>query len=231
MQTIQVNGKEIKYRLRQGKSRKYITLKFLPDNELEIILPKNRKINVEALIKKKASLIEKKYRELANCQKILEGNILLFKGKRYQIESSKNEQPPENRVTIKNDKIRVISKKEEDVATIIKNWVTYETEQYVQRIIQKYSKNLKKKPEEVKKTRRWDYCTRKRTLIFNWQLIGLPPKVAEYIVLHEIAHLSEFNHQKAFHQILTIVCPNYKTQQKILRKYIPTSITHLTLQR
>lgn len=228
MQTIQVNGKEVKYRLRRGNSRKYVILKFLPEERLEIILPKNCVIDVEALLKKKSSLIERKYRELANRQKILDGNMLLFKGKQRQIEVLENEQPPKNRVTVQGDQILVIIKEGEDAATLLKDWLTQKTEQYVLRTLQRYLNIFNTKPTEVKikNTRRWGYCTSRRSLVFNWQLVALPKEVAEYVVLHEYAHLTEFNHQKAFHKIMANVCPEYRKREKGLKKFIP--IAHLS---
>jgi hypothetical protein len=67
MKTMRVNEKEVEYRIRQGTSKKYVTLKFLSEHELEIILPTERAIDIETLLKKKAPLIRRKHSEfLAN---------------------------------------------------------------------------------------------------------------------------------------------------------------------
>ena len=98
-----------------------------------------------------------------------------------------------------------------------------ETRQYIQEVGSRYSERFKTKPVNVcvVDTRRWGYCTRWKTIFFNWQLIALPPEVAEYIVLHEYTHLSEFNHQKKFRKLLANLLPDYRKREKELKKFVP----------
>lgn len=53
---------------------------------------------------------------------------------------------------------------------------------------------------------------------------GTRARVAEYLVLLEYAHLSNFNHQKAFNKILANVCHEFKKQEKELEKFIPADM-------
>jgi len=223
MQTIQVNGKEVKYCLRQGSSGKYVTFKFPSEGRLEIILPKNLKVDVESLLKQNSSLIERKYLEAVSRQKIQDGNTLLYKGKKYQVEVLRKKKLQENRVVIKNNIIQVTVGERENVASVLKNWMSNETRQYVTEVESRCSENFKTKPINVSvvDTKRWGYCTRRKSVFLNWQLIALPPEIAEYVVLHEYMHLSEFNHQKKFHSLLANLCPDYRKREKELRKFVP----------
>ncbi|MDA0655576.1 MAG: SprT family zinc-dependent metalloprotease, partial [Proteobacteria bacterium] len=45
---------------------------------------------------------------------------------------------------------------------------------------------------------RWGSCAVNGNLSFNWRLILAPSYVLEYVVAHEVAHLAEHNHSKAF---------------------------------
>jgi len=45
---------------------------------------------------------------------------------------------------------------------------------------------------------RWGSCGKGRWLYFHWKTILLPPRIAEYVVVHEIAHLHEPHHTVAF---------------------------------
>src|SRR3989344_4916524 len=41
---------------------------------------------------------------------------------------------------------------------------------------------------------RFGSCSKARNLNFNYKIIYLPPKMRDYIVVHEICHLKEMNH-------------------------------------
>lgn len=45
---------------------------------------------------------------------------------------------------------------------------------------------------------RWGSCTAAGDLMFNWRLIMAPPRVLDYVVAHEVAHLAQMNHSPAF---------------------------------
>ncbi|MFD1344641.1 M48 family metallopeptidase [Litorisediminicola beolgyonensis] len=45
---------------------------------------------------------------------------------------------------------------------------------------------------------RWGSCTSRGALMYSWRLILAPPEVLEYVAAHEVAHLQEMNHSKAF---------------------------------
>ncbi|MAP96445.1 MAG: metal-dependent hydrolase [Ponticaulis sp.] len=45
---------------------------------------------------------------------------------------------------------------------------------------------------------RWGSCSAKGHLNFSWRLILAPPRILDYVVAHEAAHLIEMNHSPAF---------------------------------
>lgn len=57
---------------------------------------------------------------------------------------------------------------------------------------------------------RWGSCSSKRNLNFNWKLILTPVFMQEYVVVHELAHLKEMNHSKAFWREVEKILPDYK---------------------
>ena len=67
-------------------------------------------------------------------------------------------------------------------------------------------------PREIKlstaKTQ-WGCCTAGGTVRLNLQLIKLPIKLIDYVVVHELAHLREMNHSAAFWAVVKIACPDY----------------------
>jgi len=45
---------------------------------------------------------------------------------------------------------------------------------------------------------RWGSCSSQHNLNFNWLLIMAPPEALDYVVIHELCHLYEFNHSPRF---------------------------------
>jgi predicted metal-dependent hydrolase len=65
---------------------------------------------------------------------------------------------------------------------------------------------------------RWGACSARKSLSFNWRLVMAPPDVAEYVVIHELAHLIEMNHSMRFWKIVEKHCPDYKKRRLWLKK-------------
>lgn len=66
---------------------------------------------------------------------------------------------------------------------------------------------------------RWGSCSSAKNLNFNYRLIFLPERLAEYIVIHELCHLKEMNHGPHFWRLVAQVFPDYKQIRKQLREY------------
>ncbi|MBR1692006.1 MAG: M48 family metallopeptidase, partial [Lachnospiraceae bacterium] len=64
----------------------------------------------------------------------------------------------------------------------------------------------------------WGSCSSKRNLNFNWKLVLMPPEIMEYVVVHELAHLFEMNHSKAFWDIVGHYLPDYKVRRRWLKE-------------
>ncbi|GIW69904.1 MAG: hypothetical protein KatS3mg101_0651 [Patescibacteria group bacterium] len=64
---------------------------------------------------------------------------------------------------------------------------------------------------------RWGSCSKSGNLNFNYKLIFLPQELRNYVIIHEICHLLEFNHSKKFWAQVEILVPNYKEVRKVLR--------------
>lgn len=73
---------------------------------------------------------------------------------------------------------------------------------------------------------RWGSCSSKGTLSFNWRLILAPPRVLDYVVIHELCHLTYMNHGKDFWNAVSCVMPDYKIYRDWLKKNGNTLYLH-----
>lgn len=70
----------------------------------------------------------------------------------------------------------------------------------------------------IKNTKsRWASCSQKGNLNFNYKIVLLPQALADYIIIHELCHLHEFNHGPKFWALVSQTCPNYRAARKALR--------------
>lgn len=63
----------------------------------------------------------------------------------------------------------------------------------------------------------WGSCSRKANLNFNYKILFLPEDIQNYIVIHELCHLIEFNHSRRFWALVEREAPNYIRTKKELR--------------
>jgi predicted metal-dependent hydrolase len=66
---------------------------------------------------------------------------------------------------------------------------------------------------------RWGSCSPKQNLSFNWRLIMAPPEIAEYVVVHELAHLREQSHTNRFWRIVREQLPDYRERANWLEEH------------
>jgi predicted metal-dependent hydrolase len=66
--------------------------------------------------------------------------------------------------------------------------------------------------------KRWGSChSRSRLLSFHWETVLLPPRILDYIVVHELLHLIEPNHGPRFWSRVEAVLPDWKDRRRWLR--------------
>ena len=64
--------------------------------------------------------------------------------------------------------------------------------------------------------RRWGSCNHRGELSFNWRIIMAPADVIDYVVIHELAHLQEFNHSAKFWRIVEQQMPEWRNHRNWL---------------
>ena len=65
---------------------------------------------------------------------------------------------------------------------------------------------------------RWGSCAPDGTLRFNWRAMMLPPALIEYVVVHELAHLTHRNHSMDFWGMLSRAMPDAQHRRRRLRE-------------
>lgn len=79
-----------------------------------------------------------------------------------------------------------------------------------------YGVKYKKVAVKNQKTR-WGSCSKSGNLNFNYKIAFLPKEQRDYILVHEVCHLIEFNHSKRFWAEVEKTIPNYKEIRKKIK--------------
>ena len=65
---------------------------------------------------------------------------------------------------------------------------------------------------------RWGSCSKKGNLNFNYKLVFLPSELRDYVIVHELCHIKEFNHGRGFWELVGEQAPEWKELRRRLRK-------------
>ncbi len=64
---------------------------------------------------------------------------------------------------------------------------------------------------------RWGSCSKKGNLNFNYRIVFLPPHLVDYLIVHELCHLGEFNHSPAFWALVGKTVPDWEKRRTELK--------------
>lgn len=91
--------------------------------------------------------------------------------------------------------------------------------EYLPKRVQYFSGIMGVSPSAVKVNgaeKRWGSCSGRGTINFSWRLMAASSESIDYVVVHEMAHLTELNHSPKFWKIVADVLPDYKERQSAL---------------
>jgi hypothetical protein len=84
-----------------------------------------------------------------------------------------------------------------------------------------YAKEMSVSPSAVKingAKARWGSCSAKKSLNFSWMLIMADDDLIDYVVVHELAHITELNHSERFWALVRGVLPDYSKRKHRLKE-------------
>ena len=172
-------------------------------------------------ILKKQELI--KNNEIKAPLKYQSGETHKLWGKEYTLQLIKNDRV--KKALVDHDKSIIylpvqkrstLSKREETLT----NFYRKELENAIPPVLEKCSKIVGKTPAEVKvrKMKNWGNCKQDGRITLNINLAKKDPICLEYVMIHELCHLIEFNHGKKFKKLMDEFCPNWKAIKKRLNE-------------
>ncbi len=65
---------------------------------------------------------------------------------------------------------------------------------------------------------RWGSCSRRGNLNFSYKIALLSSRLSDYIIVHELCHLSQFNHSNDFWSLVSRQFPDHKELRGQLKR-------------
>jgi predicted metal-dependent hydrolase len=199
--------------------RKSIALIVQRDGRLIVRAPIKAPIKtILAFVEKKAGWIQSKQALVKSVypqaveKKYVDGEKFWYLGKLYPLEIVDRANPP---LALK-DRFLMARPVLPKAQAHFTNWYKEQAKTIISERVQEYAARYCFVYRQIKITSartRWGSCSSKGTLCFSWRLVMAPLPVIDYVVVHELAHLIEKNHGKAFWAKVNALMPDYK--QKI----------------
>ena len=65
---------------------------------------------------------------------------------------------------------------------------------------------------------RWGSCAPDGTLHFNWRVVMLAPTLVDYVIVHELSHLTVRNHSEEYWTLINRIMPDAQKRRRRLRE-------------
>jgi len=94
----------------------------------------------------------------------------------------------------------------------LEQWLKSQAVKMINEKVNKFSKTMGLHYNRVvvrDQKSRWGSCSCLKNLNFNWRLIMAPEAVLDYVIIHELCHLKEMSHSKAFWDLVAKYCPQW----------------------
>lgn len=104
---------------------------------------------------------------------------------------------------------------------IFRKWYKKRAREFINQRVLMYANLAGIKFNKIRITsakKRWGSCSRENNLSFSYRLIMAPLPVVDYVVVHELCHIVEHNHSKAFWGKVKVILPEYKEAREWLKE-------------
>ncbi len=204
--------------------RRTLALYITPEGNLEVRAPlRMPERTIEDFILSKQQWIEKHRRRLQHKQRQIvpktyaEGEEFLYLGQAYRLAYRAEDKP-----AIELDGCLFIAEKYRTRAEkVIRFWYRDEAELILQDRTAVLAAEMQVQPQSVRLSnaaQRWGSCSPRGVINLSWRLVMAPLDIIDYVIVHELAHLKQHNHSRAFWQVVESALPDYKVRRAWLKQ-------------
>ncbi len=227
---IPYGGQEIPYAL-TFRERRTLSITVQPDQTVRVVAPLGTaREQIEARLRKRAGWIVRQqaffaaFEPLTPARRYVSGESHLYLGRQYRL---KLVQAPKPVVKLVRGYLEVYTPDpmdKEQVETQVQDWYRAHAAEklggYVREVIKRFGVfDLQPPTLELRRMeKRWGSCTPGGKVILNPDLIRAPKGCIEYVIVHELCHLLEPNHSRAFYDLQERILPDWEQWKERLER-------------
>lgn len=208
------------------KKIKHINLKVKPNLEVILSVPLGTtQTTIKKVVSERTHWIQEKLeffkQNITPTKELVSGELISYLGRNYRLKIHKGNTELVELCT--NGYLNVTLKDTNNLKkkhNLIDKWYKEKAIHHFSQIIEKYTRILNKSVNKVtirKMKTRWGSCNPQKSYInLNLELIKKDILSIEYVILHELAHLTHYNHDKKFYGYVATYMPDWKIRKKML---------------
>jgi len=223
-------GTSLAYRIITRPNRKTVAIVIRANCDIDVLAPKQMpKQLIEQFVSSKTAWIEKKVhfnREIKSSHQpktYQPGEQFQLKGQSLTLMLKTGKRA----VSVANQQLHLTlpasiaeAKKVTTAARMIEKWYRQQAEEHFIARAKQLAALIGKQPAQVGikgYKSRWGSCHIDGRIYFNWRLIMAPEWVIDYVIVHELCHLTHHNHSKNYWQLVESVMPDYRNAKTWLK--------------
>jgi predicted metal-dependent hydrolase len=234
LHTIEYGTKPIAFEL-EFKDRKTLAIRVEPNCTVRVYAPLLADVsNIRQKVEGKAAWILKQqdyfkaFTPKTPTRQFVSGETHLYLGRQYRlkIEPILDAATEGVRLSLGYITIKTHSRNKEHLQALLNSWYQSKAEIHFRAILRDVL-TLFHRYKIIEPTvhirfmeKRWGSCSSKGKILLNTELIKASKSCIRYVVIHELCHLIEPNHAKAFYHLLAKILPDYAVWKEKLEKML-----------
>jgi len=213
----------LRFEVRRSPRRRSVQITVDRDGELLLSAPEVCSVRaIEAFVREKRFWIHTKLAEkealAPSCptKKYVSGEGFLYLGRSYRLLLVDEQDIP---VKLEQGRFKMARSAAQTGRDHMVRWYTERARPWLAGRVERYRRRIGVDPASLTVQDlafRWGSCGKGSRLYFHWRTILLPPRIVEYIVVHELVHLIEPHHVPAFWGRVERAMPDFAVRKQWL---------------
>jgi predicted metal-dependent hydrolase len=220
----------IAYQLRRSARARRLRITVRPGG-VEVVAPRRmRDADIAAFVEQSRAWIDAKLAALQRVlaahpgsPRLIDGSTILYRGEPVQLRVRAGTRPQVREgcgIELTVPAALGDVDREAVVERVLTRWLRWSAQNDALLYVHRHGRRHDLMPAAVRikqHKRLWGSCTAKGAINLNWRLILAPAAVFEYVVVHELCHLREPNHQAPFWRLVGHILPEFEPRRRWLR--------------